>query len=138
MKKILIILLSFIILFFSFTNSFTNSTNCNPDLNWDFNIWEQLNNCLKDTKLVNWKDSEISKWWFWGIITNWTNNIALYLWILSVFSIVYWALIMTISGWEDEKITKAKDIIKWWLIWFIWIISASAVINLLVKIIYSL
>jgi hypothetical protein len=39
--------------------------------------------------------------------------------------------------WEDEKSKKAKDIIKWSIIWFIWVLTASVIVNLLVNFIYS-
>jgi hypothetical protein len=45
---------------------------------------------------------------------------------------------MTLSAWEDEKIKKAKDVIKWWIIGFIWVISASWIILFVVNLMYSI
>lgn len=103
----------------------------------DVKIWDALDNCLAWSALVNWEKVKLD-WWFWVKIKNWVNNIALYLWVFAVWSIVFWGLMMTLSSWEEEKVKKAKDIIKWGIIWFLWLISASAIINLIVKIMYSL
>jgi hypothetical protein len=43
---------------------------------------------------------------------------------------------MTLSGWEDEKIKKSKDIIKWWIIGFLWVILAWAIVTAIIKIMY--
>jgi hypothetical protein len=71
-------------------------------------------------------------------ILKWVSNISLYLWFFAVLSIVIWWFMLTISTWDDEKINKAKWVVKWWIIWFVWVISASAIITILVKIFYSI
>jgi hypothetical protein len=45
---------------------------------------------------------------------------------------------MAISQWEDEKITKAKNVIKWSIIWFILVLTARLIINLIIRIMYSI
>jgi|SaaInlStandDraft_6_1057023.scaffolds.fasta_scaffold00586_5 hypothetical protein len=135
MKKVLIVLLSLFAIF-SFMTPIT-FWECNPDLDTDWTIWEALDGCLNDSKLVDWWNVKVA-WWFWNVIKTWVNNISIYLWVFAVWSIVLWALMMTLSGWEEEKINKAKDIIKWWIIWFLWLIFASAIINLVIRIMYSL
>ena len=92
--------------------------------------------CMNDTSVVavDW-DGDIS-WGFKDKINNWTNNIALFLGLLSVGSIVYWGLMMTLSVWEDEKIKKAKDIVKWSLVWFLWVVLATTIVTLVINIIY--
>jgi len=108
------------------------------EIDW-LSVKDALDWCLAWSALVDWTEVRIDwNWWFWKKIKNWINNIAIYLWVFAVWSIVLWGLMMTLSSWEDEKIKKAKDIIKWWIIWFIWLISVSAIINLIIKIIYSL
>lgn len=105
----------------------------------DINISAELDNCLKDSPLVNGQNTKI--WESWGFdkyILNWVWNIWLYLWIFAVFSIVVGSLMLTISAWEDEKVNKAKWVIKWWIIWFLWVISASAIITIIVKLFYSI
>jgi hypothetical protein len=64
--------------------------------------------------------------------------LALFLWVLAVGTIVYGAFLLTLSAWEDEKVKKAKDIIKWGIIWFLGVISASGIIFLIVNIMYSI
>lgn len=113
--------------------------NCTYDAdNWNIKVWSALDDCLAWSALVDWSNVTVNKGWFADKVINWVDNISIYLWVIAVGSIVYWALIMTLSAWEDEKITKAKNIIKWWIVWFIWLISAAAIINLVVSIMYSL
>lgn len=104
---------------------------------WPGSIKDAIDWCLAWSALVDWQNVKLESW-FWTKIKNWVNNIALYLWVFAVWSIVYWGLMMTLSSWEEEKVNKAKDIIKWGIIWFLGVISASAIINLVVKIMYSL
>ncbi|MDD3793184.1 MAG: hypothetical protein PHI37_00015 [Candidatus Gracilibacteria bacterium] len=99
-------------------------------------IGTNLDNCLSDSKLVG-TDAKIGGG-FDNTIKKWTINISLFLGIASVLGIVYGAFSMTISAGEDEKVNKAKDIIKWSIIGFLLIISASFIINLLVRLFYSL
>ena len=132
MKKLLTVFL-FILLYVCMVESVTVLASCN--YSWD--IWWSLDSCLSDSNLVDWFDAEID-WGFFDTIKNWTNNISLYLWILAVWSIVFWSLMLTLSAWEEDKIKKAKDIIKWGIIWFIWLISVTAIVNLIVKIMYSI
>lgn len=137
MKKIIIL---FVVLLSTFSFSYAASWECeyNPENGWS--ISAALWNCLQDAKLVqSWNlKVEWSDNWFSLKIQSLVNSISLYLWILAVFSIVLGWLMMTISAWEEEKIKKAKDIVKWWIIWFIWLISISAIINLVVRIMYSI
>lgn len=136
MKKIII---TFIFLVFSF---FIFSTNVFVE--WPCDMWESgdvkwtLTDCLWSTDLVwAWEDLALEDWFKEKIIT-WTQNIALYLGIAAVFAIVLSALMMTISAWDDEKVSKAKNVLKWAIFWLLWIILASTIITLVVKFIYDL
>jgi len=135
MKKILILfILLFSILTFVSPEVFSACTY----KDWD-DVWSGLDTCLKNSDLVNWKSVKLEAWgWFWLQIQQWTKNIALYLWVFAVWSVVIGSLMLTLSAWEEEKIKKAKDVVKWGLIWFIWIVSASAIISLVVRIMYSI
>jgi hypothetical protein len=117
--------------------SFADDCSFDVDSKNGGSISSALNKCLDWVDLVNVSDAKVDGN-FWTQIKSWTNNIALYLWIFAVWSIVFGGLMMTLSAWEEEKIKKAKDIVKWWIIWFIWLITASAIINLVVKIMYSI
>lgn len=132
MKKLFIILSVFIFSLFSISSVL--AWNC------DYNNWtisSELKDCLTSSPLVA-SDAKIIGWnWFQNTIKTWIKNISLYLWIGAVLWIVYGSFMLTISVWEDEKVNKAKDIIKWSIIWFLWLISASFIINLIVRVIYS-
>lgn len=132
MKKLFIILSVFIFSIFSISSVL--AWNC--DYN-DWTISSELKDCLIGSPLVG-SEAKIIGWdWFQQTINTWTKNISLYLWIWAVLWIVYGSFMLTVSAWEDEKINKAKDIIKWSIIWFLWLISASFIINLIVRVIYS-
>jgi hypothetical protein len=45
---------------------------------------------------------------------------------------------MTLSAWEDEKITKAKDIVKWSLVGLLGVILATTIVTLVINLIYWL
>lgn len=139
MKKLLLLIIFIFSAFTLYTFPTYSALNkCDYDVDkWIIEVWTQLDNCLNWSKLVSSTDVKIN-WWFWIKIKTWTNNIALYLWILAVWSIVFGSLMMTLSAWEDEKIKKAKDVIKWGIIWFLWIISASWIITIIVKLMYSI
>lgn len=127
MKKIIITFIFLVFSFFIFSTTFS----------WDCSNLD-IKSCLNGTKLVwAWEDLKLESW-FKDKIIKWTQNIALYLGIASVFAIVLSALMMTISAWEDEKVSKAKNIFKWAIFWLLWIILASTIITLVVKFIYDL
>lgn len=133
MKKILILLL--LSWFFMFWNISLSNASC-VYVEWT-SLSKSLDNCLDDTALVNWWDAEIWSW-FDEYIINWTKNISFYLAFFAVMSIVIGSLMLTFSSWDDEKVNKAKWVVKWWIIWFIWILSAWTIVTILIKIMYSL
>jgi hypothetical protein len=135
MKKLFIIfilILSFLV--FSLPESFSACTYSD----WQ-PVWSALDSCLNWSALVDWNNVKLTAdWWFQTKVKQWTTNIALYLWVFAVWSIVVWGLMLTLSAWEEEKVKKAKDIVKWWIIWFLWIIFAAWIISTIVRIIYSI
>ena len=132
-KKIIISLIFVISIFF--TLDIVNSANCT------YTAWDTSTNidwCLQSTSLVNpWSDATI-EWWFKAKILDWTTNIASFLWLMAVWAIVFWSFMMAISTWEEEKIKKAKDMIKWAIIWFLWVVMAGSLIAIVVNFMYSL
>ncbi len=137
MKKIILFFV-FILSLFSFWISYSSDCNYDPSESND-SISAALDKCLDWSALVDVWDATIDNGgWFQNYIKKWTNNIALYLGVFAVFAIVFGAIMLTISTWEDEKISKAKNIIKWWLIWFIAVITASFIINLIIRVVYDL
>jgi len=105
------------------------------------NISDSLDNCFDEgTQVVApaW-DLEISRWWgFNNFILGWVESISSILALAAVGIIAYGSFMFTISTWEDEKITKAKDIVKWWIIWFIAILFANSLIELIINILYGI
>jgi len=104
------------------------------------NIWQSLDGCFTDTKVVSPpEDLEVvDGGWFNTFLLLWVNALAWVLAIAAVGAIAYGSLMFTISAWEDEKITKWKDIIKWWILGFIGIITANALIELVINILYDI
>jgi len=100
-------------------------------------ISDNIDNCLRWSALADWDDASVELW-FRENINTWTQALAWFLGIFAVWSIVYGGLLMTLSAWDDEKIKKAKDVVKWWMIGFVCVISASAVILLVVNIMFSI
>lgn len=101
---------------------------------WD--IASSLDNCLSDTDVVqssNFKAEEGFK----AKINSWTRGIASVLWLFAVGSIVYGALLMTLSAGEDEKIKKGKDIVKWSILGFLWVVLAGGLIAIVVNFIFA-
>jgi len=139
MKKIILWLLFIISIFFIYLSP-VNSASCVFNDKWaSINIAEDLGNCFATTNLVKpeWKTLEIKNW-FKRSILKWIKNISIFLSIMAVWSIVYWALMLTISVWEEEKIKKWKDIIKWWMIWFLAVISAGWLITIVINLVYNI
>ena len=105
----------------------------------DYNGWSiatELDNCLSWSDLVDPGDGLIET----GIkekIVYWTTQLAWLLGLLSVGAIVYGGLMMTISGGEDEKIKKWKDIVKWSMLGFLGLIAAWWIVRLIVEVMFS-
>jgi len=138
MKKFLYILF-LIVIVNPFFYWWTFAWDCDIDTSQDnLDISTELGDCLSDTTVVPVSDNVALDWWFQIVILSWVNNIAIILAVLAVWSIVFGALLLTLSTWEDEKIKKAKDVIKWWILWLLWVVTASTMVTLVVKIMYSI
>jgi hypothetical protein len=107
---------------------------CTYDWNW--NPLSSLQNCFNGSALVE-GETEITSW-FAYTLKKWTNTISTFLAVFAVFWIVFGGFRFTMSVWEDEKITKAKNIIKWAIVGFLWVLTASLIINLVINVMYSL
>jgi len=131
-KKVLII-----IFFVFIIQNLVNAAWCDITVENVNNIWDSLDQCLNGSALVDWTNATIEND-LSNIINNWVKNISVLLWLLAVWSIVYGALLMTISAWDEEKIKKAKDVIKWWILGFTGLIFSSSIILLIVNVLYSI
>lgn len=138
LKKILLVAI-LIIAIFSLNNLVDAECSYDPNSKSSSDISESLKKCLEweDSKLVKNKDNLEIEWWFRTQILNWVKNIAWFLGLVAVWALVYAAFMMTISGWEEEKVKKAKDMVKWTILWFLWVVTASSLIAITVNFIYS-
>jgi len=119
----------------------SNTSSLQSASSWlcDYNggdIWYELDGCLWNSTLVSPWDGLIESW-VKNKIVYWTNQLAMLLGLLAVWAIVYWALMMTISVWEDEKIKKWKDIVKWAMLWFLGLLVAWWLVRVVIEIMFS-
>lgn len=117
----------------------------------DFNVWDsiqwKLNDCFewKDAKsnLVTVSDDwsfenlNIARW-FKEVMQWWVQTLGSVLAILAVGAIVYGSLLLVLSGWEEEKLKKWKDVVKWSMLGFLWVIFAGVLITIVVNVMFSL
>lgn len=112
---------------------------CIIDPDKAFDITTSITNCMSTANVVN-PSGDISLTWNWfkDVILWWVRSLSIFLSAWAVFWIVYWSLLLTLSWWEDEKIKKWKDLIKWSIIWFLGVVFASVIISIVINFIYSL
>lgn len=131
MKKILIAIGIIFWLLWSFNYSYSSSD--------DFNIKAKFDEEMQKTKTLVKKEQDMRiDTWFKNVIFNWVTNISWILWLFAIAMIAYGWLMMTISTWDDEKIKKAKDIVKWWILWFLALVSAWSIIAIVINIVFTL
>jgi hypothetical protein len=121
---------------FSFIHASYADCNVNESQIKNLDISDKLSECLDWSDLVDPGDGLIEV----GIkdkLIQWTAQLGWLLWLLAVGAIVYGGLMMTISWWEDEKIKKWKDIVKWAMLWFLWLIAAWWIVRLIVEVMFS-
>lgn len=136
MKKIFWFFISFLILFSS-VFYVAEATNCSYE---NGSLSMALEWCFKNSRLA-WTDSEnlkIDGNWFQEIIKSWIWILWIFIWIWAVFAIVYSSFILATSAWQDEKISKAKNILKWSIWWFLALIFAATIVTLIIKLFYSI
>ena len=136
MKKLLF-LFTIIISIFSFSNSVLSySTNCVYSESGSISGF--LDDCKPDSLVwdkIPWYWVET---WLKKIVTDKISDISVILWLLAVAMIVYAGMLMQFSAWDDSKVKKAKDLIKWTLIWVIFLISAWWIVYIVINLMYSL
>lgn len=93
--------------------------------------------CVGGSALVQVADARITGG-FKTVVIGWVNKIAGFLALGAIFTIAFGSLRLTLSRGEEENIKKAKDIIKWWIIGFLWVVSAWFLIATVVNFIYWL
>jgi len=137
MKKVSYIFVLFTIILSFFLWEVSVFGNCSYN-GWASIVWN-LEWCLEwdDSLLVDPLDGKIESWIKQKFV-DWTTSIAAALSLFAIWAIVYGGLMMTISVWEEEKIKKWKDIVKWAILWFIAAISAWAIVRLIVELIFGI
>jgi len=123
-----------LILFSIFSWDVTYAADCDFWLN--SSIGTALDNCLSDTDLVDPGNALIESWVKQKLLS-WTTALWGLLWLLAVWAVVYGAFLMTVSGWDDERIKKGKDIVKWSLIGFFALIAAWSILRLVTEVIFG-
>lgn len=112
--------------------------NCNYDPNGGMSMSAALDNCLRDSTLKSGSGELQVEWGIKRLIITWTNAIAWFLGLIAVGAIVYWAFMLTVSGWNEENVKKWKDAILWAMVGFLALIAASALVRVVVELIYDL
>lgn len=130
MKKLLIILFLF---FWFFQYSFAK---CNIDENSGFEISSFLNECKPETLVWTTKTYDLPSLKSQTVEIFW--NISTVIWIIAVLMIVVAWMMMQFSWGDDWKIKKAKDIIKWTLIWVLIIWMAWTIVFVVINFIFGL
>lgn len=140
MKKFLILITLFLILLWGFFSFFNNNVLAASKLDKD--LEKSVSELLKDytpNKVVKTeKDDTTVNVWLKDLISTLVTNLSLLLWIAAIWAVAYWGITIIISAWEDEWVTKWKSIIKWAVLWFVWLVSASGLITLVINIMYWL
>lgn len=133
-KRFILLFSLIIIAFLNFDSVFSACS-----YNWWGDVSNAIENCLWnwETDLVPTGGDLSVETGFKQKITYWNKKIATFLALWAIFSIVFGSLKMVLSAGEEEKIKKAKDIIKWWMIWLLAVVSAGFIVSLVVKLVYS-
>lgn len=133
MKKIIIFFL-LLLSFWFFTQAGASCSNYDGD----GDIGAALDGCIgANSKLVTASDYMVEGG-FKEKIQDWTTGIAGVLWLLAVGAIVYGALLMTLSNGDEEKISKWKEVVKWAILWFLWVVTAAWLIAIVVNFLFAL
>jgi len=118
---------------------------CSYDGEW--NVMDAMTKCVNWDTANWWKlslvgagdDKDLQVWaWFKDQVIEWTKKIAWFLGVWAIFAIAFGSLKLTLSRWEEEQIKKWKDIIKWWVLWFLLVVSGGFIVWIIVNIIYGL
>lgn len=130
MKKLLLVL----VLLLSYNSTFA--------IYWSYDesatVSDNLNGFAPDTLVWTNVDKYTVETWFKTQISSIVKNISIVLSLIAVWALVFAGLKMTLSQWKDEDIKKAKDVIKWTIIWYLALISAWAIIAIVINFIYWL
>jgi len=135
LKKIIIL----IVLLFSFYSSWYATSDCSFNKDTEVSVSDLISGCLSKTDLVqSWGDLSVEGTDFKTKVYSWIKTIWGVLGLLAIGSIAYGWFMLVVSSWDDEKLKKWKDIVKWWILGFLWVVWASSLIAIVVKFIYAI
>jgi hypothetical protein len=80
-----------------------------------------------DYTLETWLKTQVNKW---------IANVSILLWFIAVAVLVYAAFLFQFAAGEDENITKAKNVIKYTLLWVLLLISSGSIIYVIINTVY--
>ncbi|MCT4617481.1 MAG: pilin [Candidatus Gracilibacteria bacterium] len=140
MKKFLILITLFLILLGGFFSFFNNNVLAASKLDKD--LEKSVSELLKDytpNKVVKTeKDDTTVNVGLKDLISTLVTNLSLLLGIAAIGAVAYGGITIIISAGEDEGVTKGKSIIKWAVLGFVGLVSASGLITLVINIMYGL
>lgn len=136
MKKIFIT--CFCIFFIIIFSVQTYAAPC-VDFAWEGDITQLVKDCVESEGQLTVRGDDLIVWdQTNAIINNFIRNLWVLLSIWAIIMIVYSGLLMTLSGWNDEKIKKWKDLLKWTLIWYIALLTAWWIVSFIISLIFSI
>jgi hypothetical protein len=100
--------------------NFVNADNEWPTVNCEWLPW------------CNWWAVDTWAQWEIAVESFLTNIVTKFIWyvaVVAVISIMFWGIMYMTSGWEEEKVNKAKKWIMWSLVWVLISVSAYGIIN---------
>lgn len=131
-KKILLIILFFVLVLFC-NNTFAGECAVSD------NIWKSLEGCLSTTDVLMPSQSDLkAEKWLKKMLVEFIKKISTILAVLAVWSIAYWSMVIVASAWSDDKIKKWRNIIKWSIIGFVVLVSASWLVKIVIYLVYGL
>lgn len=92
---------------------------------------DDIDACVTPSGVLATSNMEVAIW-FKEKIQSWITTISWILWLLAVWSIAFGWFMLVVSTGEEDKLKKWKDIIKWSIIWFLWVISAGVLIRIII------
>lgn len=136
MKKIIVSLL--IILSFVFSSNVFASEAKYKDEDCrnasEQNLSDFLDKC-KPQKVAGKENYDLEQW-LKKQVNEWIANVSLLLWFIAVAVLVYAGYLFQFAAWEDENITKAKNVVKYTLLWVFLLISSGSIIYVIINTVY--
>lgn len=82
--------------------------------------------CKEDQTGLDWaKNIDVNK-----VAWNFVSELIQYVAVIAVISLMISGIMYLVSGWEEEKVKKAKTWIIWSLVWVFLSVSAFAIISI--------